>query len=167
MDAGALFREHHRALLRYLVRLTGDEDQAADAVQESFARLLRTGERGERVEQPRAWLYRVATNVVREQARSRRVRLRILAAAPARAPLADDAPGPAEDAAARERRRVVREALQRLSWKERTILLMREEGFKHREIAAAVGTTTGSVGTMIARALEKLAGQLDLDREEA
>jgi RNA polymerase sigma-70 factor (ECF subfamily) len=164
MDAGALFREHHRALLRYLVRLTGDEDQAADALQESFARLLRTPQR---VEQPRAWLYRVATNVVREQARSRRVRLRILAAAPARAPLADDAPGPAEDAAARERRRVVREALQRLSWKERTILLMREEGFKHREIAAAVGTTTGSVGTMIARALEKLAGELDLDREEA
>ena len=164
MDAGALFREHHRALLRYLVRLTGDEDQAADALQESFARLLRTPQR---VEQPRAWLYRVATNVVREQARSRRVRLRILAAAPARAPLADDAPGPAEDAAARERRRVVREALQRLSWKERTILLMREEGFKHREIAQAVGTTTGSVGTMIARALEKLAGELDLDREEA
>ena len=164
MDAGALFREHHRAMLRYLVRLTGDEDQAADALQESFARLLRTPAR---VEQPRAWLYRVATNVVREQARSRRARLRILAAAPARAPLADDAPGPAEDAAARERRRVVREALQRLSWKERTILLMREEGFKHREIAAAVGTTTGSVGTMIARALEKLAGELDLDREEA
>jgi len=164
MDAGALFREHHRALLRYLVRLTGDEDQAADALQESFTRLLRTPAR---VQQPRAWLYRVATNVVREQARSRRLRLRILAAAPARAPLADDAPGPAEDMAARERRRVVREALQRLSWKERTILLMREEGFKHREIAAAVGTTTGSVGTMIARALEKLAGELDLDREEA
>jgi DNA-directed RNA polymerase specialized sigma24 family protein len=37
---------------------------------------------------------------------------------------------------------------------------MREEGFAHHEIADAVGTTTGSVGTMIARALNKLAGEL-------
>ncbi len=164
MDAGALFREHHRALLRYLVRLTGDEDQAADALQESFARLL--GWPG-RLEQPRAWLYRVATNIVREQARSRRLRLRLLAGTPARVPVADPPPGPAEAAVSHERRAAVRAALRRLSWKERTVLLMREEGFKHREIAEAVGTTTGSVGTMVARALEKLAAELDLDREEA
>jgi DNA-directed RNA polymerase specialized sigma24 family protein len=34
---------------------------------------------------------------------------------------------------------------------------MREEGFSHKEIADAVGTTTGSVGTLIARALLKFA----------
>ena len=45
------------------------------------------------------------------------------------------------------------------------MLLMREEGFSHREIAEAVGTTTGSVGTMIARALDKLAARLQLDEE--
>jgi DNA-directed RNA polymerase specialized sigma24 family protein len=38
---------------------------------------------------------------------------------------------------------------------------MREEGFTHREIADAVGTTTGSVGTMFARALAKLEDGLD------
>lgn len=53
--------------------------------------------------------------------------------------------------------------MDRLSERDRTVLLMREEGFRHREIADAVGTTTKSVGTMIARALEKLAGELDLD----
>ncbi len=162
MDAAVLFREHHRALLRYLVRLTGDEDAAADAAQESFARLLR---RAPQLENPRAWLYRVATNLVREQARTRRVRLRILAGAPARVPIADDPPGPAEAVATLERRGAVRRALARLSWKERTVLLMRDEGFKHREIAEAVGTTTKSVGTMVARALDKLAAELDLDRE--
>jgi DNA-directed RNA polymerase specialized sigma24 family protein len=54
----------------------------------------------------------------------------------------------------------VRAALDRLSWKERTVLLMREEGFAHHEIAGAVGTTTGSVGTMLARALKKLSVEL-------
>jgi DNA-directed RNA polymerase specialized sigma24 family protein len=44
------------------------------------------------------------------------------------------------------------------------MLLMREEGFTHQEIAAAAGTTTKSVGTMVARALNRLAEQLDLGR---
>jgi DNA-directed RNA polymerase specialized sigma24 family protein len=48
-------------------------------------------------------------------------------------------------------------ALDALSDKERTAVLMREEGFSHKEIADAVGTTTGSVGTLIARALLKFA----------
>jgi RNA polymerase sigma factor (sigma-70 family) len=65
-----------------------------------------------------------------------------------------------------EQRRVVTEALALLSDKERTALLMREEGFSHREIAQAVGTTTGSVGTLVARALARLADELALDREE-
>jgi DNA-directed RNA polymerase specialized sigma24 family protein len=44
---------------------------------------------------------------------------------------------------------------------------MREEGFSHREIAEAVGTTTGSVGTMFARALTKLESGLgDIWRED-
>ena len=46
--------------------------------------------------------------------------------------------------------------LDALSERDRAILLMREEGFKHREIAEAVGTTTKSVGTLIARALDRV-----------
>jgi RNA polymerase sigma factor (sigma-70 family) len=66
-----------------------------------------------------------------------------------------------------EARAAVRRALACLSEKERTILLMREEGFSHREIAEAVGTTTGSVGTMFARALTKLESGLgDIWRED-
>lgn len=65
-----------------------------------------------------------------------------------------------------EARRRVRDALAALSEKERIALLMREEGFKHREIAAAVGTTTASVGTLVARALTKLAGHLGLNSED-
>jgi DNA-directed RNA polymerase specialized sigma24 family protein len=56
----------------------------------------------------------------------------------------------------------VRRALAALSERDRTALLMREEGFSHEEIAAAVGTTTKSVGTVVARALRKLAAELPL-----
>jgi RNA polymerase sigma factor (sigma-70 family) len=162
-DVAQLFDEHHQSLYRYLVRLCGDADVAADAAQEAFLRL---------VERPppvggaeRAWLFKVATNAVLEGARTRVRRIRLLAGAPARTPAGDPPRDPHELVEADERRRRVSEALAALSEKERTALLMREEGFSHREIAEAVGTTTGSVGTLVARALNRLAGSLALDRE--
>jgi len=161
MDATRLFEEHHAALFRYLVRLTGDEDLAEDVAQEAFVRLVT---RPPREESLRAWLFTVATNLVRALANSTRRQKVLLESAALRAgpePWTD----PAERAQASETRSRVREALDTLSEKERTVLLMREEGFSHREIAEAVGTTTGSVGTMIARALDKLARALPLDAD--
>lgn len=162
MDVGRLFEAHHEALYRYLYRLTGDPELAADAVQEAFTRMIA---RRPRDENPRAWLYRVATNAALESGRTASNRARLLAASPHGAALGDDPTTPDTAVEVRERRERVQRALASLSPRERTILLMREEGFKHREIAEAVGTTTGSIGTMIARALEKLAEALDLDRE--
>jgi RNA polymerase sigma-70 factor (ECF subfamily) len=162
MDARRLFEQHHGALYRYLVRLTGDEDVAEDAAQETFVRLIT---RPPRNEHPRAWLFAVATNLVRSWANSRKRRHALLVGAGTRAPAADPWPTPIESIEASERRETVRRALDDLSDKERVILLMREEGFSHKEIAGAIGTTTGSVGTMIARALDKLASALPLDAD--
>jgi RNA polymerase sigma factor (sigma-70 family) len=163
-DVGQLFDEHHESLYRYLVRFSGDADLAADAAQEAFLRL---------VERPppdaggaRAWLFKVATNVVLESARTRSRRLRLLAGSPARVPVGDAPRSPHDLVEADEQRQRVARALGTLSEKERTALLMREEGFAHREIAAAVGTTTGSVGTLVARALARLADELALDAED-
>lgn len=162
-DAAQLFDEHHASLFRYLFRLTGDADVAHDAAQEAFTRLVTNPPRNEH---PRAWLFTVATNLVRSWSNTRRRRRTLLEAATARAPMADPVPGPEEAAAQAERTTAVRDALAALTEKERTILLMREEGFSHREIAAAVGTTTGSVGTMIARALDRVAAALPAHADE-
>lgn len=157
MNPTELFIEHYDALYRYLLRLTGDSDVAADAAQEAFVRLV---ERAPQDRNVRAWLFAVATNVVRDGARAQARWMAILRASPERAPVGEAPARPDLALESEERRRVVRAALETLSWKEKTILLMREEGFAHHEIAEAVGTTTGSVGTMIARALRKLSAQL-------
>jgi RNA polymerase sigma-70 factor, ECF subfamily len=157
LNVTQLFLQHYDGLYRYLVRLTGDPDLAADAAQEAFVRLV---ERPPQDRHVRAWLFAVATNVVRDTARARARWLTLLMGSPERAPIGDVGPGPDEEVERSERRQLVRSALDRLSWKERTVLLMREEGFAHHEIADAVGTTTGSVGTMIARALAKLSAEL-------
>jgi RNA polymerase sigma factor (sigma-70 family) len=170
-----LFEEHHVGLYHHLVRLTGDRDLAADAAQEAFVRLLTSPPTldaaapadGDAHRAERAWLYRVATNVALEQTRTASRRRRLLAGAPARVPMADPAPAGDELAEARERHARVEAALAALPSRDRTALLMREAGFSHREIAAAVGTTTGSVGTVVARALARLAAALPRALREA
>lgn len=159
LDVAELFRRHHEPLFLYLVRLTGDGDLAADATQEAFKRMI---EKQPKDTEPRAWLYTVATRYARESARTRNRRAELAEGARDRiAP--DPPPDPERLAEARRAQRIVREALDTLPERDRTVLLMREEGFAHREIAGAVGTTTGSVGTMIARALARLADVLDAE----
>lgn len=163
MDAAGLFAEHHSPLFRYLSRLTGDPDVAQDAAQEAFVRLM------EKLPAPgetRAWLFRVGTNAAWMALRTRGRRKRLLDAAPERAPIGDAPPTPDVHAESVETRARVRAALDGLPERDRTILLMQQEGFRYREIAEAVGTTTQSVGTMIARALNKLAAELRLDEED-
>lgn len=162
MDAATLFAEHHAALFRYLTWMTGDPDLAADAAQETFVRLL---ERQPCPEKAKAWLFQVGTNVARESVRTHTRRIRLLEEKAETATLSDAGATPAEDFERQESRRRAEAALAGLSQRDRVILLMREEGFCHREIAEAVGTTTGSVGTMIARALNKLAYELQPDGE--
>lgn len=157
LDAEELFARHHEPLHRFLARLTGDADAAADAAQEAFVRML---EQRPPPAEPRPWLFRVATNLVRDRARTGK-RRRILAWDGRAHGAHGDPPALPDDVAARaSARRRVRRALDGLSAKERQALLMREEGFKHREIADALGTTTGSIGTLLRRALEKAAEQL-------
>jgi RNA polymerase sigma-70 factor (ECF subfamily) len=54
----------------------------------------------------------------------------------------------------------VREALETLSPRDREMLLLRQEGFSYREIAEVAGVSDRSVGTILARALQRFAGEL-------
>jgi RNA polymerase sigma-70 factor (ECF subfamily) len=157
VDPERLYAEHATALYRYVLRHCGDPELASDVVQETFMRLVR---RPPLDTAARAWLFRVATNLAREWGRTSTRRDRLLRIVPLDA-LHSDAPrGPDAEVIAREDHEAVHAALASLPERDRTILLMREEGFTHAEIAAAVGTTTKSVGTLAARALTKLAALL-------
>ena len=159
MDLAAVFAQHRDAVFRYLARYTGDADLAEDLVQETFVKLAERPPA--EVNLVKGWLFVVATNLAKDALKTSRRRRELARLAAGRAPVADPAPDPSTLAELADLRRRVQTALGSLSDKERTALLLREEGFAHREIAAAVGTTTGSVGTLVARALAKLARQVD------
>jgi len=158
VDLNALYLEHNEALTRYLTRLTGDRDSAADAAQEAYSRLL--SHPPERNDNLRAWLYTVATNVVRDGWKRQQTALRLVQSRDA-VPTAAAPQDPHDVVERNERQEAVRKVLDRLSVRDKTILLMREGGFSHKEIADAVDTTTKSVGTMIARAMRKFAKEFE------
>jgi RNA polymerase sigma factor (sigma-70 family) len=132
--------------------LTGDADLAADVAQEAFVRWVEKQPEGT---EPRAWLFKVATNLCRDHGRVQSRRLELLEESRDSIPIGGAALDPERHLEAAERQRAVRSILDALPEKERIMLLMQQEGFSHREIAEAVGTTTGSVGTMLARALQR------------
>ncbi|MGE5334632.1 MAG: RNA polymerase sigma factor [Nitrososphaerota archaeon] len=59
----AFFWRYERDILGYLWRLTGDEQSAYDLSQETFVRAWQHFDKLQRYDQPRAWLFRVASNL--------------------------------------------------------------------------------------------------------
>lgn len=77
-----LHREHAAALERYVVRLVGDRDRAADVVQETLLRAWTHSVADDGRGSVRAWLYTVARHLVVDEARSARARHETSAAEP-------------------------------------------------------------------------------------
>ena len=117
--------------------------------------------RQEQIVSERAWLFAVATNLVRDEARkdARRRRHLELLREQARAEEAVD-PEPTTLERAQEAA-MARRALECLTERDREALLMREEGLDYQEIAAALELSVGSVGTTLARARRRLVEAMD------
>ncbi|HEX9936862.1 MAG TPA: RNA polymerase sigma factor [Longimicrobium sp.] len=162
MEIEPIYREHSAVLFRYVVRMTGDAELAADVVQDTFIKL---SEMPPRSPDPRNWLYRVATNLVRERRRTAVRRLRLAHGGTERLPHGD-APVPPDVLLERqEARDAVRAALAALPERDRAALLMRADGMAYDEIAKAIGATPGSVGTILVRAMRKLTRELPMEGE--
>jgi RNA polymerase sigma-70 factor, ECF subfamily len=151
-DVDRLFREYHGPLVRYLTRRLGDRDWAEEVAQETFLRAVKQ----ESIVSERSWLFAVATNLVRDEARkdSRRRRHLELLREQARAEEAVE-PEPLTIECAQEAA-LARKALEMLGERDREALLMREEGLDYTEIAAALELSVASVGTTLSRARRRL-----------
>lgn len=156
MDPRDLFEEVYPALLGRCRAMTSDPEMAADAAQEAFARMVVKKVQGSR-EELRRWLFRTAGNALRDSLRrEKRRRLLML-----RLPVRDrEAAAPYQEVERRERKRVVRAALDALDERTRTLLEMSMAGFSQREIAQRVGVSVTSVSTLLARARRALRDKL-------
>ncbi len=144
-----LFNAHFHRLYRYLDRLSGEPELAADLAQEAFVKLYR---RGSLPDAPEAWLISVAMNLFRNARSTRSRRRRLLTLARGEGAHSDPPPSPERAAVAEDSRRRVRHAIDRLPERERRLLLLRAEGYSYRDVAAALQLNEASVGTLLARA---------------
>jgi RNA polymerase sigma-70 factor (ECF subfamily) len=151
-DVERLFHTYHAPLVRYLTRRLGDRDWAEEVAQETFLRALRQ----DTIVNERAWLFAVATNLVRDEARkdARRRRHLTLLAEQERGSISEPPVTTLERA---QESALARRAVEALAERDRLALLMREEGLDYHEIAEALGLSVGSIGTTLSRARRRLA----------
>lgn len=147
-DVLALFEAHGAAVYRFaLVQLRHRQD-AEDVVQDTFLKLLNHLSGGAAGTNLRGWLFTVAANGCRDRMRRRR---RWMPWNPLDERGADPPPLPDEDG----RLKAVRQAMSRLSPRDRVLVALRAQGLSYREIAAAARVRPVSVGRLLARALAR------------
>ena len=153
IDLDRAYREHAAAVSRWALRLGGQRD-ASDTVQEVFEVAQRRLSSFRSDAKLTTWLYSITVHVV--QARRRKARLRALLFLQARAEfeLAPVASGsPADDLQRQHATRVVYAVLDRLSERDRTLLILFElERLATAEIAAIMRISENSVSVGLHRA---------------
>jgi RNA polymerase sigma-70 factor (ECF subfamily) len=151
-----------RILWAYLRRMTNDRSMADDLLQDCYYRFLRADVQLESEAHRRHYLFKIATNLVRDGVRRTQARPTIV---PHDEETAHDM-GCGSDQDAVTARMAVNQALSQLATKERALLwLAYAQGASHQEIAAIVGVKAASVKSLLYRARRRMATLLRTGRE--
>ncbi|HLK65914.1 MAG TPA: sigma-70 family RNA polymerase sigma factor [Bryobacteraceae bacterium] len=162
-----LVERHGRALFRLAFRMTGNEQDAEDVVQESFLRAYRQLSKFDERASFGTWLYRIATNYSLDLVRSRKRRSANLA--PANPEMDDpvmtlpsEDPSPERITLSGEVRERVADAMKDLSATERTAFVLRHfEGMCIEEVSRVLDCQPGAAKHSVFRAVQKLRRALE------
>ena len=149
-----LFLEARDDVYRYLLSLGLYPPQAQEGAQEVFLRLYATLKKGEKIQNPRGWIFRVAHNLG----------LKIRAGQSNQGPfdadlesqIADRELNPEQSLLEREQALRFHNAVQRLSEQQRRCLFLRLEGLRYPEIGSILGISASTVGEFLRRAIARL-----------
>ncbi|MEI2417007.1 RNA polymerase sigma factor [Orrella sp. JC864] len=153
-DIDRLYAEYAERLRRFLVLKTGDDELAADLVQDCFARLM--DRRGQAwPDNVLAYLYTVATHLLIDHRRNHHQARTDSVPVEGLLDVLDPAAGPDAVAEARQRLRRAEQALAELPLRTRQIFqLCRYEGRSYQQAADHLAISTSSVQKHLAMALE-------------
>ena len=162
-----LVERHSRPLFRLAFRMTGNQQDAEDMVQETFLRAYRRiGNFDERASFG-TWLYRITVNCSLDLVRARKRRSEQSGAAnpemddPLES-LAATAPTPDRMAMSEEARTRIAEAMEELSVSEKTAFVLRHyEGMCIDEVSRVLGCRPGAARHSVFRAVQKLRRALE------
>jgi len=162
----ALVRRWQQPMARFLARLLGGAEAAADLCQEVFLRVYQAGGRYRETGAFSTWLYRIALNVARDAARRKRLDPLPLT----NGELTGHGPSPDAVCAQRETARLVARAVAELPEPLRLVLVLRHyEEMSFEDIARLTGTPASTLKSRFGAALARLRDRLHalgLDNED-
>ena len=151
----SLVNAHSAAIFAYLWRMLRDYADAEDGLQDTFLRAYRAYGRLNGHPNPRAWLYRIATNVARTRLKQRgREAVRTAALDPE---LVAAGPGPAEQASRNALLETIAAAVDALPHHQRAALILRQyQGLSYDQIAAVLECSADSARANVYQGMRKL-----------
>jgi RNA polymerase sigma-70 factor, ECF subfamily len=153
---------HSQTLFRLAYRMTGNEQDAEDVVQETFLRAYRRLNKFEARSSFSTWLYRIAVNCSLDQSRKRRQQDERQATTHPEMPdpllaLPSTDPSTERLLLSAEVRKKVEATLNELTEKEKAAFVLRHyEGMSIEEVARAMGLRANAAKNNIFRAVQKL-----------
>ena len=165
----AIYFSKRGAIERFLASRLGNTDEAEDVLQDLFLKLNRT-DPAQEVQNPTAYLFRMALNLARDHRRERsRARTRDSDWVDARYMMAGTEPVadiPSAEAGyhAKQRLAAIRAAIDELSPQCRRVFLLHKfEGLSHADVAQQVGISRSTVEKHMNTALKHLIRKLGRD----
>jgi len=157
-----LVAEHSQKMFRLAYRMTGNEQDAEDVVQETFFRVYRQFGRFETREHLSSWLHRIASNyaidLLRRRERWKKADLDQIEQVD---PLRGTEPDPDRSTWSAEVRAAVEKEMDRLTPRERVAFTLRHhEGLSIREIGEVMGLRESATKNHIFRAVHKMRAAL-------
>jgi RNA polymerase sigma-70 factor (ECF subfamily) len=152
---------HHKPLISFIARYTGDRDSAEDIAQEVFLRVFKAAKDYKPQAKFRTWLFTIATNLCLNELRKNKSSPKLVDLSylheqeyPIAAPAAFSPEKAAQDA---ELSAAVHKAIQSLPENQRIAILLRQyNDFSYAEISEMLGISTSAVESLIQRARQNL-----------
>ncbi len=168
---GQLITRYEKTLFGLLVRMTGgDRHRADDLFQETFLHAMRAAATFNRKMQFKPWITAIAVNLIRDEARKRKVRGEVTLDGSSRgdedqmrvAEPVSDGETPGEHAERKDEENYLRRALQKLTDLEREVVLLHfYNSMTLADTAAVLGVPLGTVKSRLHAALTRLNGMLE------
>ena len=162
-----LVERHSRTLFCLAFRMTGNEQDAEDVVQDSLLRAYRRIDMFDERASFRTWLYRITVNCSLDLVRLRKRRSEQSGTSSAEMDdpmqaLPATGPTPEREAMSEQARRRIAEAMEELSDAEKTAFVLRHyDGMCIDDISRVVGRQPGAVRHSVFRAVQKMRKALE------
>lgn len=162
---GEIIERYQTKLFVYLYRLIGDREEAEDLLQDVFIKTYRNLNSFDASRKFSSWIYRIAhneaVNYIKRKSLKRFIPWEDITATKDKLEMSSVEEGVDKAWIRKETNQEIDEAIKRLSFKYRQVLILRYYSDKsYEEISEILGRPVNTVGTLINRAKKKLAEEL-------